>query len=78
MTPRHPRPGSLRWAAAQIGVSLPTVYKLIRQGRLRAFKVGRGTRVSERAVADCIAVLEEQCPVRLRRSPCAQHVGASA
>ncbi len=39
-------PGTLQHACATIGVSVPTGYKLIAQGKLRAFKVGRATRVS--------------------------------
>jgi excisionase family DNA binding protein len=54
------RTGSLRAAAARIGVSLPTLYKLIDSGKLRTYHVGRAHRASEEAVRDCIALLEQE------------------
>ena len=50
---------SLRYAAAKIGVSLPTLYLLIAAGKLRTYHIGRAHRVSDEAIADCIARLEE-------------------
>ena len=55
-----PRPGSLKSAAEQLGVSLPTLYKLIELKKLRTYHIGRAHRVSEEAVRDCIARLEEE------------------
>jgi excisionase family DNA binding protein len=57
---RAPRLGSLAYAAAQIGISLPTLYKLIDGGKLRTFHVGRAHRVSQEAIMDCIALLESE------------------
>jgi excisionase family DNA binding protein len=59
-TPPSPRPGSLAFAAARIGVSLPTLYQLIEAKKLRSYHVGRAHRVSEEAIADCIALLERE------------------
>lgn len=55
-----PRAGSLRAAAARIGVSLPTLYKLIDSGELRTYHVGRAHRVSDDAVRECVARLEQE------------------
>ena len=53
-----PKPGSLKHAAAKIGCSLPMVYDLIETGKLRSYHIGRAHRVSDQAIADCIALLE--------------------
>jgi len=55
-----PRAGSLRAAAVSIGVSLPTLYDLINAGKLRTYHIGRAHRVSEDAVRQCIALLEQE------------------
>ena len=34
------RPGSLKYAAARIGVSLPILYALIKAGKLRSYHIG--------------------------------------
>jgi excisionase family DNA binding protein len=47
-------------AAAKIGCSLPKVYELIAAGKLRSYHIGRAHRVSEQAIADCIALLEQE------------------
>jgi len=52
--------GSLEYAAMKIGCSLPTLYYLIQGGKLRSYHIGRAHRVSEQAVADCIALLERE------------------
>jgi excisionase family DNA binding protein len=52
--------GSLKHAAMKIGCSLPTLYDLIQGGKLRSYHIGRAHRVSEQAVADCIALLERE------------------
>jgi excisionase family DNA binding protein len=44
----------------KIGCSLPTLYDLIQGGKLRSYHIGRAHRVSEQAVADCIALLERE------------------
>ncbi len=54
------RPGSLKYAAAKIGCSLPTLYDLIAAGKLRSYHLGRAHRVSEQAIVDCIRTLEEE------------------
>jgi excisionase family DNA binding protein len=56
----RPKPGSLKYAAAQIGCSLPTLYELIAAGKLRSYHIGRAHRVGEQAIADCIALLEQE------------------
>ena len=54
------KPGSLKYAAAKIGVSLPTVYRLIEAGKLRSYHIGRAHRVSPESIADCLALLERE------------------
>jgi excisionase family DNA binding protein len=54
------RTGSLRAAAARIGVSLPTLYKLIDSGKLRTYHIGRAHRVSDDAIRDCVTLLESE------------------
>jgi len=34
------KPGSLKYAAARIGVSLPILYALIKAGKLRSYHIG--------------------------------------
>ena len=55
-----PKPGSLQYAAARLGCSLPTLYELIAAGKLRSYHIGRAHRVSEQAIADCIMLLEQE------------------
>ena len=52
--------GSLRYAALEIGCSLPKLYDLIDAGKLRSYHIGRAHRVSQQAIADCIALLERE------------------
>ena len=54
------RPGSLKYAAARIGCSLPTLYELITANKLRSYHIGRAHRVSEQAIYDCITLLERE------------------
>lgn len=54
------KPGTLKRAAERIGVSLPTIYKLIHDGKLKTYKVGRARRVTDEAIAECIAALEAE------------------
>ena len=58
VTTKAPKPGSLKWAAEKIGVTLPTLYQLMAEGKLRSFYVGRAHRISEAAILDCIETLE--------------------
>jgi excisionase family DNA binding protein len=58
--PKPPRKFTIAWAAAELGYSVPTVRKLIAAGKLRAYGTGHQTRVSEQAVRDCIAQLEQE------------------
>ena len=61
MSPRPlPKSGSLKYAAAKIGCSLPTLYGPIAAGKLRSYHIGRAHRVSDQAIADCIALLERE------------------
>jgi excisionase family DNA binding protein len=58
------RPGSMPYAAAKLGVSLPTAYKLAREGRLRTYQIGRARRCTDDAIAQCIALLEAETRTR--------------
>jgi excisionase family DNA binding protein len=58
--PKDVRPGSLKYAAGRIGCSLPKLYQLIDDGKLRSYHIGRAHRVSESAIDDCIALLERE------------------
>ena len=51
---------NLRQVAERLGVTLPTVYKLIRDQKLRTFHVGTAHRVSDEALRDCIKHLEAE------------------
>jgi excisionase family DNA binding protein len=51
---------TLRQVAERLGVALPTVYKLIRERKLRTFHVGTAHRVSDDALRDCIRHLEAE------------------
>lgn len=53
---------SVEQAAQLLKVGRDQVYTLIRLGRLRSVKVGASRRVSARALADCVAQLEELEP----------------
>jgi excisionase family DNA binding protein len=56
-----PKPHSVAYACEKLGVSKPTIYTLMREGKLRTYLVGdRGRRVSDAAIADCIALLESE------------------
>lgn len=54
------RPGTMAYAASKLGVSLPTVYRLVRDGRLRTYRIGRAQRCTDEAIRDCIARLEAE------------------
>lgn len=58
--PNRPKPGSLKIAAERIGMSLPTLYKLIDEGKLKTYHVGRAHRVTEASITECIAKLEAE------------------
>lgn len=47
-------------AAQLLGVGRDAVYGLIRCRRLRSVKVGNSRRVSARALADCVSLLEQE------------------
>lgn len=69
-----PKPGTLSHAAARLHCTLPTVYELIRAGKLRTYHLGRAHRVSDAAITDCIALLEQETAVaRARQSQRADH-----
>lgn len=62
---------TLAYAGARLGASLPTVYRLIRDGKLRTYKIGaKGRRISDQAIADCIALLEAE-DNKIAPRPCA-------
>ena len=52
------RPDSIQHAAAKLGVSIPTVYQLIKARKLRVYRIGRAIRVTDEAIAECICELE--------------------
>jgi excisionase family DNA binding protein len=54
------RPGSIPYAAAKLAISVPSVYRLIREKKLRIYRIGRAVRISDSAIADCIRKLEEE------------------
>ena len=56
--------GSLKYAAAKLGVSLPTGYHLIEAGKLRSYHICRAHRVSDQAIADCVSLLERESQER--------------
>ena len=72
------KPFTLEYAGAKLGVSLPIIYKLIRNGKLRSYKIGvKGHRVSDQAIADCIALLEAEKPAIAPR-PCGYSAASAA
>ena len=61
MTAHHPeRLDDVRRVAEYLGVSVPTVYPLLRSGKLKAHKVGGQWRISKEAVQQ---FLEDQIHV---------------
>ena len=65
------KPFTVEYACTKMGVSIPTIYKFIREGKLRTYKIGpRGRRISDLAIADCIALLETE-DNKLAPRPCA-------
>lgn len=58
--PKPVRPHTVEWAAEQLGVSVPIVYRLISAQKLRSYKVGKCRRISAAAVAECIRALEAE------------------
>jgi excisionase family DNA binding protein len=60
---KPPRRLTIKWAAEQLGYSVPFTRQLIAQGKLRAYGTGHATRISEEAVRHCVVLLEqERCP----------------
>ena len=53
-----PKPHSVEYGCAKLGLSRATFYNLVNSGRLRTYKVGKARRVSDAAIAECIALLE--------------------
>jgi excisionase family DNA binding protein len=60
--------GSLKYAATKLACGVPKLYDLIDAGKLRSYHIGRAHRVSEQAIADCIALLERESAQHLRRA----------
>jgi excisionase family DNA binding protein len=54
------KPQSVENACDKIGVSRATLYKLINRGVLRTYRVGRGRRVTNEAIIDCVKALEAE------------------
>lgn len=54
------RPGTIRWAAERLNYCVPTTRGLIAAGKLRTYGTGHKTRITEQAIADCIALLERE------------------
>jgi excisionase family DNA binding protein len=57
---KEPKRGSVQYAARQFDVSIPTIYGMIADGTLKAYKIGRLTRISDQAIADGRALLESR------------------
>lgn len=78
------KPFTIAYACAKLGASAPIVYRLIRDKKLKTYMVGtKGRRVSDRAIADCIALLEAE-ENKIAPRPCAdtaiggpRHAGAT-
>jgi excisionase family DNA binding protein len=64
--PKSPTPYSVAYAGSRLGVSVPTVYRLIAEGKLRSAKIGvKGRRIYDAAIDDCIKLLEAEEAARL-------------
>jgi excisionase family DNA binding protein len=59
-TSKSVKPQSVEYACTAIGVSRATLYKLINRGVLRTYRVGRGRRVSDIAIRECVQALEAE------------------
>jgi excisionase family DNA binding protein len=59
-TSKSVKPHSVEHACVAIGVSRATLYKLINRGVLRTYQVGRGRRISENAIRECVEALEAE------------------
>ena len=57
---KPPRRLTIKWAAEQLGYSVPFTRQLIADGKLRAYGAGHATRISEQAIRDCVALLEKE------------------
>ena len=65
------KPFTIQYACAKLGASAPIVYRLIREKKLKTYMVGKkGRRVSDKAIADCIALLESE-ENKIAPRPCA-------
>jgi excisionase family DNA binding protein len=62
MATKHnsPKPFSVAYGCARLGISVPIFYDLVKSGKLRTYKVGRARRVSDEAISDCIKLLEAE------------------
>lgn len=58
------KPNSVGRAAARLGLSRPSIYRLIAEGKLRSYCVGRGRRITDEAVDECIELLERETASR--------------
>lgn len=54
------RRNTIRYAAEKLGYSVPTKRALIATGKLRVYGQGHATRVSDQAIGDCVALLEQE------------------
>jgi excisionase family DNA binding protein len=62
---KKPKTGSMDYACERIGVSEPTLYKLIRSGHLRTFTVGRRRLTTDTAIDACLErLMREQAAPR--------------
>lgn len=59
-TSKSVKPHTVEYACAAIGVSRATIYKLINRGALRTYRVGRGRRISDTAIRECVEGLEAE------------------
>ena len=68
MKAKAPKRFTVGYAAQRLSISIPLVYKLLNEGHLRAFKVGRATRITDAAIDECIKTLEREQPYQPAQS----------
>jgi predicted DNA-binding transcriptional regulator AlpA len=61
-----PAYGTLRYAEQRIGVARKTLYKLIADGYLSTYRIGRAHRTTDAAINSCLAkLMQEQAEQRV-------------
>lgn len=58
---KQPPPyGTIAYAAHRLGLSRPTIYRLIESGHLATYKIGRAHRTTDAALDQCVARLMQE------------------